>query len=100
MPSHFPRLKSRFVTNVPVSYTAELHGTLSVNSEFGLHPTILTVNDALADAPGARSPSIAGVAPAVSFAVHDGPDVWVSVNPLSCVAYAVPALCESANVIP
>jgi len=78
---------------------------------------MLTVNDALADAPEAKSPSTAGVPAAVSFGVHFGPEVCVNVNPFSCVAYAVrtlrfvavtvsmrispvPAFVESANVIP
>src|ERR1700756_2827847 len=91
-PLQLPRLKFRFVTNVPVSYTAELHGTLKVKLASGSHPMILTVNEALAVAPGARSPNKTDVLPAVTFGVHFGPDVCVSVNPFSCVAYAVPTL--------
>ena len=47
---------------------------------------MLTVNDALAEALDARSPSTTGVLPDVIFGVHFGPDVCVSVNPFSVVA--------------
>src|SRR5882757_1358539 len=56
----FPLLKSRVVTNVPVSYIAELHGTLKVNCEFGLQPTMLTVITALALPLVGISPSAIG----------------------------------------
>jgi hypothetical protein len=56
----FPLLKSRVVTNVPVSYIAELHGMLKVNCEFGLQPTMLTVNTALALPLVGISPSAIG----------------------------------------
>ena len=75
------------MTNVPVWYVAELHGALRTNSAFGLHPTMLMVNVALADAPGAMSPSTIGNAPgAVTVGVQRGPESCFSENPVICVA--------------
>ena len=63
-----------------------------MNCASGLQPLIFTVNDALADAFTARSPSTAGVLPVVTLGVHEGPAVCVSVKPFSVVAYAGPTL--------
>src|SRR5271165_6212209 len=70
-----------------------LHGALIFHSVCGLQPLILMVNVALAVPFAGMSPSTIGKLPgAVTTGEHEWPSSCVSVNPLICVAYAVPTL--------